>query len=299
MPQIFSAEQIRLNGTLLTGNGGKLFYNGAELGLAGGSYVSTSTRVIAGSGLVDAGSDTLASNITLNINPNSGLWANADQVGINYDNTSITITGGKLAVGSISEANITGTIPLNKITNHTQIVLTTGDQTVAGNKTFSNNIVIQGDLTVQGTTTTVNSETVTIADNIILLNSDVAGAPSQDAGIEINRGSSTNAQILWNETNDRWEAGISGAKYNVVTENYFQAKSVQLALNESFKSVSYGTIAGTPVVNATIRGTGASYDLIGCMVSGTPGSTSATIVFTAPIPANDSYRLDVIAASAT
>jgi hypothetical protein len=42
-----------------------------------------------------------------------------------------------------------------------------------------------GDLTVGGTTTTINSNVVSIADNIITLNSDEAGVPTQDAGIEI------------------------------------------------------------------------------------------------------------------
>ena len=61
-----------------------------------------------------------------------------------------------------------------------------------------------GDLTVGGTTTTINSNTVSIADNIILLNSDEAGAPTQNAGFEVERGTSANVSLLWNETTDVW-----------------------------------------------------------------------------------------------
>ena len=89
------------------------------------------------------------------------------------------------------------------------VVRTSGSQTVAGAKTFSNDVVMSGNLTVNGTTTTINSATVSTGDNIIILNNDVTGTPSQNAGIEIERGDSTNKQFLWNETNDRWTADSS------------------------------------------------------------------------------------------
>jgi len=86
--------------------------------------------------------------------------------------------------------------------------LTTGqDVSVGRNLDVTGNAVIDGNLTVSGTTTSVNTETVTIADNIILLNSDATGTPSQNGGIEIERGSSTNVQLRWNEANDYWQIG--------------------------------------------------------------------------------------------
>jgi len=67
-------------------------------------------------------------------------------------------------------------------------------------------VTITADLTVTGTTTTVNTETINLADNIILLNSNLAGdaAPSQDAGIEIERGTESNVQFIWDEGSDYW-----------------------------------------------------------------------------------------------
>lgn len=63
-------------------------------------------------------------------------------------------------------------------------------------------------LTVTGTTTSVNSTNLEIGDNKITLNSDVASnaAPSENAGITINRGSSADVDFIWNETNDEWYA---------------------------------------------------------------------------------------------
>lgn len=66
-------------------------------------------------------------------------------------------------------------------------------------------VTIAGDLTVNGTTTTVNSNTVEIGDNIILLNRDETGTPSQNAGLEIERGTETNVYLRWNETSDIWQ----------------------------------------------------------------------------------------------
>lgn len=67
-------------------------------------------------------------------------------------------------------------------------------------------IVITGNLQVSGTTTTVNSETINLADNIILLNSNYSGSSPTDAGIEVNRGNSTNMKLYWNEAKDNWFA---------------------------------------------------------------------------------------------
>ena len=73
-----------------------------------------------------------------------------------------------------------------------------------------NDVQIDGNLTVSGTTTTVNTETVTIADNQIVLNSNYSGStPTENAGIEVNRGGGTepNKTLVWDETADKWTVG--------------------------------------------------------------------------------------------
>ena len=77
----------------------------------------------------------------------------------------------------------------------------------------SGNVVISGNLTVSGTTTSVNSNEVNIGDNILVLNSDETGTPSQNAGIEIERGTSTNVSLLWNESNDYWTFGSNDLNF--------------------------------------------------------------------------------------
>ena len=95
----------------------------------------------------------------------------------------------------------------DNITVDSTVVRTSGTQTIGGAKTFSNNIVIQGDLTVSGTTTTINTETVNIADNIILLNSNFTGSsPTESAGIEVERGTQANVLFQYKESG----VGITG-----------------------------------------------------------------------------------------
>ena len=87
------------------------------------------------------------------------------------------------------------------------------DVTVSGQLNVGENVVITGNLTVSGTTTTVNTETINLADNIIALNSNHSGAPTQDGGILVNRGTSANAQLQWSETRDAWRAGTHGGTF--------------------------------------------------------------------------------------
>jgi len=75
------------------------------------------------------------------------------------------------------------------------------------------NLTITGNLTVSGTTTTINSATLNIADNQITLNSDVTGAPSENAGLKVERGTSTDVDIRWNETDDKWQFTNDGTNY--------------------------------------------------------------------------------------
>jgi len=80
-----------------------------------------------------------------------------------------------------------------------------------------NDLTLAGNLIVNGTTTTVNSTEVSIGDAVILLNSDETGTPSQNAGFEVERGSSTNVSFFWNETNDAWDMG-SETLQNVIID---------------------------------------------------------------------------------
>jgi len=90
----------------------------------------------------------------------------------------------------------------------------------AGIGTFTGAVTIGGNLTVNGTQTIINSNTLQVGDSQVLLNKDETGTPSQNAGLQVERGTSTNTQLRWNETSDKWEFTNDGSAYqNIPTTN--------------------------------------------------------------------------------
>lgn len=124
------------------------------------------------------------------------------------------------------------------ITAAGEIDTTTGNLTIdsaGGTVTVDDNLVVSGNLTVNGTTTTINTATLNVSDNIVVLNNDVTGSPTEDAGIEVERGTSTNVLVRWNETNDKWELTNDGTSYgNIIT------------------TADSGTVTSTMIANGTI-----------------------------------------------
>lgn len=81
----------------------------------------------------------------------------------------------------------------------------------------SGNFTVPGNLTVSGDTTTLNTATLLVEDNLIILNSNVTTTPSLDAGIEIERGTYTNASLYWNETANGWYVATPGDSGSAAT----------------------------------------------------------------------------------
>ena len=117
--------------------------------------------------------------------------------------TGVTITSGEVAIGqavATSDSVTFADVETNSV-HHTGTITLNPNSGGAANE---GSVVIAGDLTVNGTTTTVNSNEVNIGDSIILLNSDETGAASQNAGIEIERGTDANKSFIWDEAADAW-----------------------------------------------------------------------------------------------
>lgn len=160
------------------------------------SLTNSSLTVTAGNGLTDGGSISLGGSATLNVGAGTGISVAADAVALknasNLTDTALTMwddDGGQLTDSSITDD---------------------GTNVNVGTSSDTRNLVVSGNLTVEGTTTTIDSNTVNIGDNILVLNSDETQAASQDAGIEIERGTDDNKKFYWDETNDIWrtEGGL-------------------------------------------------------------------------------------------
>ena len=139
------------------------------------------------------------------------------------------------------------------------------NQTAAGNKTFTGNMTVGGNLTVNGTTTTLNSANSTVSDKIIELGNGTTGSPSGDSGIVIERGSSSNAFMGWDESSDQFLMG-TGSFTGSSTGNLTVTKGT---LNANVT----GDVTGTLTGNAT----GSSGSCTGNSATATQLATGRTI----------------------
>lgn len=105
------------------------------------------------------------------------------------------------------------------------------------------------DLFVTGTTTTINSETITVDDNVIVLNNNVSsGTPTEDLGIEGRRGASTSASLKWIESSSRWSAGLVGSE--IALARVYQTTFTNASLTAGVLTVTHNL--GRQVVKVQI-----------------------------------------------
>lgn len=128
-------------------------------------------------------------------------------------------------------------------------------------------VTISGNLNVLGNTTTIHSTQLTVDDNIITLNGNVTGVPTLNAGIAVNRGSSANVYVLWNETVDKWQVTNDGTTYgniltaatsgnvtlpsNLVIQNTTVAPSATAGYNTVYAQTPNGGGSGLYITNTT------------------------------------------------
>ena len=126
---------------------------------------------------------------------------------------SVTDSGGD---GSLAYNNSTGVITYtgpsaSEVRSHisagTGVSISSGEvsigQAVAtGSNVQFANLTLSGDLTVNGTTTTVSSTNTVVSDTLLELGNGTSGSPANDAGLVIERGSSDNVFIGWDESAD-------------------------------------------------------------------------------------------------
>ena len=129
-----------------------------------------------------------AAEVRAHITANKGLNISSGELNIDSANVKGMFSGG------------TGVTYNNGVISIGQPVATTSDVTF-------NDMIISGNLTVSGTQTTVNTETLLLADNVIVVNSNATGSPTENGGIEVERGDATNKTLIWNETIDKWTVG--------------------------------------------------------------------------------------------
>ena len=192
--QAYSSTLAAVAGGTYTGDDSITTVGTIGSGTWQGTSISTTytdakiTSVTAGTGVSVSGSGA----ITVGIGQAVGTTDNVTFAGVTADSVQIGVT----AAGEIDTTSGNLTI-----------------DSAGGTVTIDDNLIVSGDLTIQGTTTTIETATLNVEDNIVTLNHGVTGSPTLDAGIEVERGTSPNVQILWNETTDKWQFTNDGTTY--------------------------------------------------------------------------------------
>ena len=209
--------------------------------------VDSTLQITSGKRITDSAGTNVqfGDNIEMNSNRITGLGtpsAGTDATTKTYVDTLV----GAVSTSSIEQGNSSVAV----VDSGSGTVTVTIDGTTALTVN-SSGVIVAGNFTVSGTTTTVNSNTIALADNIITLNSDATGTPTQNAGIEVERGDEANVQLRWNEGSSIWTFTNDGATYYAIPTS-------TTALAEG-TSLYYTDARARAAVSAT-SATGVSYN---------------------------------------
>jgi hypothetical protein len=207
-------------------------------------------------------------------------------------NIATTIQPGSVELGTDTTGNYVATIAgtANEIevsgSGSANSAVTIG---LPNDVTVTNNLTVGGNLNVTGTINSVNTTQVNIVDNKINLNTDFTGSPTVDAGIRVERGTSSDVEILWNETSDKWTLTNDGTNYHSIARKY--TSDITTSESSPFTFVATHNL-GTRDVTVQVFSTSFPYNQVEVDVDLT--STSQVTLTFASQPTAGAYRVVIV-----
>jgi hypothetical protein len=120
------------------------------------------------------------------------------------------------------------------------------------------NMTVYGNLTVNGDTTTQNVTTWTVEDkNIEMAKGSADGAAADGAGITVDRGSDTNASLIFDHASEKWQIGLLGSESEIL-----DIDSEQTLTNKIIGSNLPFVADGAHVLGKTVGGVLARPDIV-------------------------------------
>lgn len=238
----------------------------AYIGWGNSRYIANPTGEIATIGTEQTFTNKVIDNATLKDTTSFTDGSNALGGTIYSDSGNLIITSNSGDIVLQSDANLSVT---------------------AGLSTFNGSVSITGDLNVQGTLTAINKTEIDIADNTIVLNSNVTtGTPSQDAAITVRRGSANDVGIIWSEGNKDWTLTNDGNHYFAVARKYADFagngsalyKDIVHNLNTTDVTVQTYLVSSGDLVDADVKITDANTVRVSFAVAPTTNAIRVVVV---------------------
>ena len=198
-------------------------------------------------------------------------------VGINA-HADDSATGVLLPDGAkAANVTITGNSVKNDVTNENLVLQSNGSGVIQLNDEVSatGNVTIAGNLTVNGSTTTVSTTNTTVEDPLVIYATGQSGSPTYDAGFVVERGSSTNVAMIWDESDDTF-AAITTAEDGTTAGNVTVAGYANMrvsTLTGTATAAQYADLAENYSADAeyapgTVVGFGGSHEVTMCDTDG-------------------------------
>lgn len=247
---------------IIAGNDVKLLSDSAVLAMGAGSDITLTHDGSTGGTLASAGAFVVDGAAAVTVDSDAALTLGGASIDMDAD-------GGAVAID--------GTAGVNLGTATSGVAISIGHST--SEVTVNDNLTVTGDLTINGATTTVSTTNMVVEDKFIELGNGVSGSPSGDAGFVIERGSSDNAAVIWDESEDEFFLG-TGAATGASTGNLsLTAADLQIAglTATTVAGTQAATLASAAGVTTIGSSTAATFSAAGLLnVNNTTEATSAT-----------------------
>lgn len=225
--------------------------------------LETARTISLGGDLSGSASFNGTSDITISatVQPDSvalGTDTTGDYVASASAGNGINISGS--GEGAALTITNTGVLSVAGTNNEITVSASVGNVTIGlpDNVTVSGDLVVDGNLTVSGSTTYLNTATLTVEDNIVVLNSNATGSPVADAGIEVERGDDPNASFFWDESEDKWTANNGTTSTAVSLEGHTHSASAITDFTEAVQDVVGTFVADSGTIDFTYSDAGDS-----------------------------------------
>lgn len=212
-----------------------------------------------------------STDITINatVQPNSvalGTDTTGDYVASAAAGTGISISGS--GEGAALTITNTGVTSLSGTNNEITVSASAGSVQIGlpDNVTIGGDLIVDGNLTVSGSTTYLNTATLTVEDNIVLLNSNATGTAVADAGIEVERGDDPNVSFFWDESEDKWTANNGTTSTAVSLEGHTHSASAITDFQEAVEDAVGLMATDSGTIDFTYTDNGASVGTLSASV---------------------------------